>query len=119
MSLGLEIQTLPHTPSQIWVYAKTLVTEKIGFVEDTKANSMIIGTVTTLVAVIITLLVSTLIVSKISPKIVGNDNSSNTTIANIKDSGYGALDIGAILPYVVVAGAAIFLVISYFQGGRR
>ena len=86
--------------------------------DDSAVTSVAINGITGIVAIVIVLLVGALILSKLGPKIVGNDATSNTTIANIVSSGYGALDIATIIPYVIVAGVAILILMLYFMGQK-
>jgi len=95
-----------------------MTTATPAFLHNNKGSSAVIAVVTSLIAIVIALLVGTLVLSKLAPKIVGTDAPSNDTIAAIVESAYGALDIAAILPYVVVAGAAIALVM-YYMGNKQ
>ena len=97
---------------------KSVLTSK--FASDESAVTQIaINGVTGIVAVVITLLIGVLIISKLSPKIVGTDNATNDTIDSVVSSGLGALDIATIIPYVIVAGIAILILLLYFGGGGK
>lgn len=98
--------------------AKEIVDKAIPYSGDSKAVTFVISIVTGLVAVVISIAVGVLILSRLQPQITGTDATSNATINSTMASGYGALNIAAILPYVIVGGAAVLILTMYF-GGRK
>lgn len=103
---------------EIKAYADKLVQKAIPYSGDNKAITFVIDIVTGLVAVVIAIAVGVLIISRLQPQIYGTDTTSNNTINSTIAAGYGALSIAAILPYVIVGGAAVMILMMYF-GGKK
>ena len=102
----------------IMAKAKEYVDKAFPYSGDNKAVQFVIEIVTGLVAVVIAIAIGVLIISRLQPQITGTDATSNATINATMASGYGALNIASILPYVIVGGAAVMILVMYF-GGKK